>query len=243
MSVSKHRRKADRDSEGLVRLVRVRNFFRCPRLRFARSLAIAVAALTLAAGVGIATGTIPASSRVIHGCYQTRAGILPRRQGALRVIDIANGQSCGRHETALNWNQTGPQGPAGPQGAKGDIGATGSAGPQGPVGVQGPPGLAGSARDVGSVDAFTFDVLDSEGLRGWQSVQHLGTGEYCLAPDPSVTFDNGVLDVSLGAPQGFNPGFVVWSGYCSEDPLEFGVDTYDPSGNLSDKIDFTAIVP
>lgn len=51
--------------------------------------------------------------------------------------------TCTSGETALNWNQTGPQGakgpggPKGPPGPAGPQGATGATGPQGPAG---PPG-------------------------------------------------------------------------------------------------------
>ena len=96
----------------------------------------------LVVGGGIAYATIPDSGGVIHGCYN-------KENGRLRVIDTSPGGSqssqngdhgqsgnektsdlggCGSNETALNWNQTGPQGP------KGDTGATGPAGPQGPPG-------------------------------------------------------------------------------------------------------------
>ena len=48
--------------------------------------------------------------RVIHGCY--------KKSGALRVIDTdapkPKDAACGKSETALDWNATGPTGPAGP---------------------------------------------------------------------------------------------------------------------------------
>ncbi len=55
---------------------------------------------------------------VIHSCRKNNTG-------DLRVIDIDAGQTCAGNETALNWNQTGPQGPAGPQGPPGPAGALG----------------------------------------------------------------------------------------------------------------------
>jgi hypothetical protein len=39
--------------------------------------------------------------------------------GTLRVIDTDAGQTCAKGESGLNWNQTGPQGPAGQQGPAG----------------------------------------------------------------------------------------------------------------------------
>jgi hypothetical protein len=50
------------------------------------------------------------------------------------VIDSAAGDTCRNHESAIQWNQTGPQGPAGPPGPKGDTGPQGPPGPLGPVG-------------------------------------------------------------------------------------------------------------
>jgi hypothetical protein len=86
--------------------------------------------LTFAAGVlagamiwTTAWAAIPDSDGVIHGCYNTK-------HGDLRVIDTETGQACDELETALPWNQTGPQGPQGEQG------------PEGPQGPQGLPGLA-----------------------------------------------------------------------------------------------------
>jgi hypothetical protein len=77
---------------------------------------------------GIAYATIPQSSGVIHGCYQTSGG-------SLRVIGTnptVGGGKCSPGETALDWNQTGPQGEAGTAVAfasvsrLGDVAAAGS---------------------------------------------------------------------------------------------------------------------
>ena len=76
------------------------------------SLAIVVVAVVQAA--------IPDPSGVIHACY--------RANGNLRLVDKFN---CTSTETALTWNQTGPQGPAG------------APGPQGQPGTPGPAGVAG----------------------------------------------------------------------------------------------------
>jgi hypothetical protein len=59
---------------------------------------------------GIAFAAIPDEAGVIHGCYTTKGGVL-------RVID--SGASCTTKETALDWNQTGPQGPPGSTGSAG----------------------------------------------------------------------------------------------------------------------------
>ena len=76
------------------------------------SLAIVVVAAVQAA--------IPDPSGAIHACY--------RSNGNLRLVDRS---SCTSSETALTWNQTGPQGPAG------------APGPQGQSGTAGPAGVAG----------------------------------------------------------------------------------------------------
>jgi hypothetical protein len=71
--------------------------------------AIPIAVVLVAVGATVAVAAIPDANGVIHGCRDTRTG-------ALRVIDSEAGQTCGSKEAALNWNQTGPQGPAGVSG-------------------------------------------------------------------------------------------------------------------------------
>jgi hypothetical protein len=70
--------------------------------------------------VAVVQAAIPDPSGVIHACY--------RANGNLRLVDKS---SCTSGETALAWNQTGPQGPAG------------TPGPQGQPGTPGPAGVAG----------------------------------------------------------------------------------------------------
>lgn len=109
-----------------------------------------VAGTVLAAAVAFAV--IPDAGGAIHGCRN-------KRTGALRVID-APSQRCTAKETALDWNQTGPQGSAGTQGVKGDTGsagpdgsqgAAGPTGPQGPQGTTGPQGPSGVVGPQGSM--------------------------------------------------------------------------------------------
>jgi hypothetical protein len=69
------------------------------------ALVIACAALLLALG-GVTYAAIPGADSTIHSCYDGR--------GSLRVVDEK--ASCGQGETALNFAQTGPQGPAGAPG-------------------------------------------------------------------------------------------------------------------------------
>jgi hypothetical protein len=85
---------------------------RIARYRPSPSTAVALAALVLAAG-GVAFATIPDSSGTIHGCYQTG-------NGNLRVVGSAS--DCRNGESALVWNQEGPQGATGPTGPDGPPG-------------------------------------------------------------------------------------------------------------------------
>jgi collagen triple helix repeat protein len=121
--------------------------------RWSRSTLTGLAAglVVLALGGGVAFATIPGPGGVIHGCYT-------KLSGAVRVIDTG---SCRPTESALTWNQTGPQGPQGPQGPKGAQGAQGpqgapglqgakgDQGPEGPSGQQGPKGDTGDAGPAG----------------------------------------------------------------------------------------------
>jgi hypothetical protein len=88
------------------------------RFRPSPALVVAMVAVVLSLGAA-AYATIPDSGGVIHGCYQTNGGLLAPPQGTVRVVDGAQGQGCRAGETALDWNQTGPQGPAGPAGPTG----------------------------------------------------------------------------------------------------------------------------
>src|SRR6266540_988382 len=85
-----------------------------------RTLAVVLAAALLLVVGAVAYASIPGPDGVIHGCYKTSNPA----QGALIAID--SGASCPSGYTALNWNQTGPQGPAG---------STGSQGPARPSGM------------------------------------------------------------------------------------------------------------
>jgi hypothetical protein len=74
------------------------------------------------------------SNTVINGCIQKQTG----------VLRIPPSGSCDpKNETAISWNQVGPQGPQGQQGPQGPAGPAGPAGPQGPQGVKGDPGISG----------------------------------------------------------------------------------------------------
>jgi hypothetical protein len=69
------------------------------------ALVVASAALVVALG-GVTYAAIPAPDGTVHACHDAR--------GTLRVID--SDAACDKSETALNFAQTGPQGPAGSPG-------------------------------------------------------------------------------------------------------------------------------
>ena len=100
------------------------------------SRTVVIGALCVCLGAA-ATGwaAVPGSDGEIHGCYT-------KKSGALRVIDLDNGQKCSSTEAALGWNQ---KGVPGPQGVAGPVGP---AGPEGPQGPQGPKGDPGGASDL-----------------------------------------------------------------------------------------------
>src|SRR5258708_17064396 len=91
---------------------------------------IGITALVLTAGGAIAYASIPAPNGTIDGCYKTSGPA----QGALIIIDST--ATCPSGTAALNWNQTGPQGPAGPSPAgAGGVGGGGYNGGAAAVGV------------------------------------------------------------------------------------------------------------
>ena len=126
--------------------------------------------LALAVGgavFGIATAvqaSIPDSSGVIHGCYNTSLA-RGTPTGALRVIDAAKpNANCASWEAAVSWNAngvTGARGPTGVPGPTGAKGATGPQGPQGPKGATGPQGAQGPGGPSGTSHAY--DTLNRSG--------------------------------------------------------------------------------
>ncbi len=116
--------------------------------RLARSTVIA--ALTLALLGGVTYATTRQTNRTYRGCYNKKTGLL-------RLV-THSASHCTRSESAIVWNQTGPQGLQGPQGSAGRTvaglsapgGATGPQGPQGPVGPIGPAGPKGDTGPVGA---------------------------------------------------------------------------------------------
>jgi Phage Tail Collar Domain/Collagen triple helix repeat (20 copies) len=80
---------------------------------------------------------------VIYACINNTTG-------AVQIVGSTTTCATGSHK--IQWNQTGPAGPAGPKGATGAIGpkgATGDAGPMGPKGAEGPAGATGPKGATG----------------------------------------------------------------------------------------------
>jgi hypothetical protein len=75
---------------------------------------IGLAAVLALLGGAAAWASIPDAGGVIHACRTTKGG-------TIRVIDTDVGQTCGKDEAPLTWNQAGPQGPQGPAGIPGGI--------------------------------------------------------------------------------------------------------------------------
>ena len=64
-------------------------------------------ALVAAGGTAFAAvSSIPDSSGMVHGCYDSG--------GNVKVINTSPTSACPRGYAPLNWSQTGPRGPAGP---------------------------------------------------------------------------------------------------------------------------------
>ena len=107
-----------------------------------RTLLVAAAAVVSLPLVGAAASAAGTDGELISGCIA--------RDGTLRVVDPASAdrklRACTDRETAIWWNQEGPQGEPGipgPQGVPGSPGATGQQGERGPQGPSGPSGVSG----------------------------------------------------------------------------------------------------
>jgi hypothetical protein len=105
-----------------------------------------VVGLMVAALLVAAAGFVAAQdSTMIKGCYDKKTGLLRYLQ---------SGSSCRSTETAISWNQFGPQGPQGEKGQQGDLGPQGPQGAQGPQGPQGEKGETGSQGPRGPSNAY-----------------------------------------------------------------------------------------
>jgi hypothetical protein len=176
------------------------------RLNHRRGGRLLVAVVLGTAAFGVATAvqaSIPDAKGVIHGCYA-------KGNGALRVIDTDKRLTCGKENTPLNWNQTGPQGgtgATGPQGGTGPTGPEGATGPRGhtgPAGITGATGPTGGQGPPGTSATALWAEINADGTiaesSGVSSASYLSTGEY------AVFFDQDVLGCSYQATLGANLG-------------------------------------
>lgn len=184
-----------------------------------RHLISAVTAVGVAVTLAYpAFASIPGSTGTITSCYL-------KSDGGLHVIDST--ATCGKGQTTLSWNQTGPVGAAGTQGAQGAPGpdgaqgATGPAGPvgapgtSGPVGAQGSPGTpgpAGTQGPAGSALAYahvnsdgTVDLANSRNITQ-ANVTNPQTGVYCF---DNLSFTPHNLVATIGGQIGGGTGPTV----------------------------------
>lgn len=154
--------------------------------RKARWVPVASLVIVLVAGgLAWAAGAIPGADGVIHGCFD-------QTNGNLRVIDPTTA-SCRNSESAIFWNQEGPQGPQGEQGIQGPQGEQGLQGIQGEPGTDGADGTdgldgktvlngSGAPTDaVGAVGDFYLDTSSSM-LYGPKTDSGWGTGTSLIGP-------------------------------------------------------------
>ena len=122
---------------------------------FRRGIVLAVVVVAAAIG-GVAYASIPDSSGVIHGCYDSG--------GNLKVVQAL---PCPKGYTPLAWSQAGPTGPPGPtgqQGPAGPPGPKGDTGPQGPAGTSGLSHADYATNTLTVNDGFNQRVVGLSGL-------------------------------------------------------------------------------
>src|SRR5690348_1823990 len=97
---SQRRNPRSHDQVGRICMARITRPRR-PKMTKARIAAVTVGTIGLAVGgMAVAQAAVPGSGGVITACYG--------KNGSLRIIDTAK-TKCARGETALSWNQKGPQ--------------------------------------------------------------------------------------------------------------------------------------
>jgi len=142
----------------------------------------------------------PPAAIIYYGCVNNSTG-------AIRIV--AKATVCKATEHKIQWDQTGPQGPAGPQGKQGPAGPAGPqgkqgpAGPTGPQGKQGPPGIS-----VGNFAASTSAIFVASPTVVAQTNAIQSTGTYYINATALMsidTFDSGAYCyVTLGSSGGFD---------------------------------------
>jgi type VI secretion system secreted protein Hcp len=131
----------------------------------------------LGAGGALAVGAIPSADGTISACYYTGTDE-ERPRGDLRIVE--DGAECAGAETAIEWNQRGPQGPQGIPGPRGDAGPAGANGQNGLNGAPGAPGTPGAPGPMGP--------QGPSGGGGVPTIQVLGGG---------TVVDNSAVDIFM----------------------------------------------
>jgi hypothetical protein len=145
-----------------------------PASRAARLVVAACVVVSFGVLAAVVQASIPDSSGVIHGCYQTNDST-HNGGAALQIIDSNSTATCKENQTAIQWNQQGPPGTSVTNttvtvgdgtacnslgGAKFQVG-TGTPtyacnGQQGNIGPRGPQGPAGTGPVSQSCESGSF---------------------------------------------------------------------------------------
>ena len=132
------------------------------RLRRGTALLIVCAAIVVA----VLAASPQAGASTLYACV--------KKNGSAHIY--AKKPKCKKHEKKLSWNT---EGPAGKNGLNGTNGSNGTNGKNGTNGVNGQEGAPGSARAYAEVSSSVV----FEGMHpGFESVERIETGKYCLKP-------------------------------------------------------------
>jgi hypothetical protein len=175
------------------------------RTRFTRMLFSAA----VAGAASTALASIPDPSGVVHACYKSN--------GTIRLIDTGAGETCVSNEKALDWSQTGIQGPTGPQGLQGTQGPQGATGPTGPTGPNSTDVYASWNSHTIPADSTNTHAQDQEIV----GLSDLNAGSYLVTATVWVTLGSCTL---CSGPQPVQCYFRDQSGPVS--------DFYPIAGNL-----------
>jgi type VI secretion system secreted protein Hcp len=169
--------------------------------------AIVAGGAAAVAAAAVAVAQIPADNGTITGCYAapqpqgfegsssvTTSFTGPSNGGQLRVVyDSSN---CDSTETAITWNQRGPQGPQGPAGMNGANGANGANG----TSFTAPTTGAGAGKGNTQVRGLFLVIQSPTGEIGLPKGQSLNANKF----DPNSALELSAAD--FGASQTISIG-------------------------------------
>jgi hypothetical protein len=168
-----------------------------------RVFTIVASALFGVTAIGFGAAVASESHTTVNACYVTNSGVL-------RIVE--DRAHCRAGETAISWNQTGPQGPPGPAGPQGETGPEGPVGPQGqqgeigPAGPQGEQGVPGPVGPAGPGVTTISGIVNADGTKNAVTqngftVARLSPGQYKVS-FPAGTWS--AFPVMTVTPFGFN---------------------------------------